>query len=294
MKDAKSSGDTVSPALDRLSAMLERFRVRAHLFHQGPLCGVSRFEAAPGRGFLHVMRRGEMKLTHLPRSGAPRQLAVREPSLLFYPLPFEHHFHHQLADGSDFTCATVDFEGGESHPLVRALPPVTVVPLAQVGGMAQSLQLLFAETEQLRCGSRLLADRLFEVVLIQLLRWLIDHGDNASMPLGLMTGLGHPQIARALVRMHQSPGEPWTLEQLAAAAGMSRSSFAATFKQVVGQTPADHLADWRLGLAKMALRNGRSLKSIAGELGYGSASALSRAFAQKLGQSPRAWLAGQV
>ena len=41
--------------IDRLSSLLERFRVRAHLFHAGPLCGVTHFAARPGRGFLHVL-----------------------------------------------------------------------------------------------------------------------------------------------------------------------------------------------------------------------------------------------
>jgi hypothetical protein len=49
---------TVAPPLDRLSALLERFHVRAHLFHAGPLCGVTNFAAKEGRGFLHVLRRG--------------------------------------------------------------------------------------------------------------------------------------------------------------------------------------------------------------------------------------------
>ena len=63
---------TQAPApFDRLSSLLERFRVRAHLFHSGPLCGVTHFAAAPGRGFLHVLRRGEMVVTHQPQAGPP-------------------------------------------------------------------------------------------------------------------------------------------------------------------------------------------------------------------------------
>ena len=42
--------------VDRLSSLLERFRVHAHLFHAAPLCGVTHFAAQPGRGFLHVLR----------------------------------------------------------------------------------------------------------------------------------------------------------------------------------------------------------------------------------------------
>ena len=275
---------------DRLSSLLERFRVRAHLFHTGPLCGVTHFAAAPGRGFLHVLRRGEMVVTHQPRVGAPERLEVREPTLLFYARPLEHFFHNAPVDGSDFTCAALDFDGGASHPLARALPPLVVLPLSAVEGLQQSLDLLFAETDRLRCGHRVLADRLFEVVLLQLLRWLLDHPGEARMPPGLLTGLADPRLARTLTAVHEAPGQAWSLAQMADQAGMSRSAFAARFKAVVGETPADYLAHWRLTLAQAHLRSGRSIKAIAHELGYANPSALSRVFAQKLGQTPRAWL----
>lgn len=278
------------PSVDRLSSLLERFRVRTHLFHSGPLCGVTHYAALPGRGFLHVLRRGEMVLTHRARSGAPRRIEVREPSLLFYPRPLAHDFHNAPAEGCDFTCAAVEFQGGENHPLARALPPVVVLPLAQVAGLEHTLDLLFAETEQVRCGHRLLADRLFEVLLLQLLRWLLDHPEESGMPSGLLTGLSHPHLAKALVALHERPGEAWTLPRMAAEAGMSRSAFAAAFKLHVGEGPAEYLAQWRLAIVQTELRKGVSLKSAAEQLGYSSTSALSRVFAQKVGASPREWL----
>lgn len=276
--------------VDRLSSLLERFRVRAHLFHAGPLCGVTRFAAEPGRGFLHVMRRGEMVVTHRAQGGVRRRLDVREPSVLFYPRPLAHDFHNAPKDGADFTCATLAFDGGDRHPLVRALPPVVVLPISRVGGLDHTLALLFSETERVRCGQRLLADRLFEVLLLQVLRWLLDHPAENELPTGLLTGLGHPKLARALVAMHERPGEAWTLEAMANCAGMSRSAFAGAFKQHVGETPAEYLARWRLTIAQSLLRGGTSIKSVADQLGYASASSLSRAFTQIFGTSPRAWM----
>jgi AraC-like DNA-binding protein len=279
-----------TPPIDRLSSLLERFRVRAHLFHAGPLCGVTTFAAQPGRGFLHVLRRGEMVVTHAPRSGAPRKIVVNEPTLLFYPRPLAHHFHNAPTEDSDFVCATIDFDGGDAHPLARALPPLVRLPLREVAGLEQSLALLFAETTRVLCGHRLLADRLFEVVLIQLLRWLLDHPEESRLPVGLLTGLGDPQLARVLVGLHDLPGAPWPLERMAQEAGMSRSAFAARFKATVGTTPSDYLAHWRLSIVQARLRSGDSIKAIADELGYANASALSRLFTQKIGMSPRAWL----
>ena len=277
--------------LDRLSGLLERCRVRAHLFHAGPLCGTTHFAAEPGRGFLHVMRRGEMTLSHPADQGTVRQLHVREPSLLFYPRPLAHDFHNAPVEGSDFTCATLEFEGGDAHPLVRALPPLVVLPLAQVEGLESCLGLLFAETGRVQCGQCLMADRLFEVLLMQLLRWMLAHPEASGLPAGLLRGLGHPQLARALVAVHERPGEAWSLERMAAQAGVSRSRFAGLFKDLMGDTPAEYLLGWRLSLACQALRQGQPVKQLADALGYATPSAFSRAFAQRMGCSPREWMA---
>ncbi|MGB4117246.1 MAG: AraC family transcriptional regulator [Polaromonas sp.] len=282
------------PSVDRLAALFQRFRVQAELFHTGALCGVSSFPAKPGRGFLHVLRRGEMVLTHQRGAAVPRRIQLNEPTLMFYPQSWTHEFHNAPAKGCEFTCATLDFEGGSTHPLVRALPPLVLVSLSRVPGLDSCLNLLFAETDNVRCGHRFLADRLFEVVLMQLLRWLLDHPVECGVQSGLIMGLADPALARSLTAMHDQPGAPWSLQAMAEQAGMSRSSFAARFKEVVGATPADYLADWRLTIAKSLLINRRSVKHIADELGYANASALSRVFAQRVGVSPRDWLATTV
>jgi len=276
--------------IDRLSALLERFRVRAHLFHAGALCGVTHFDAQAGRGFLHVLRRGEMVVTHRSRDGVARKVTVTEPTLLFYPRPLAHAFHNAPVDGADFVCATVDFDGGEQHPLARALPPLIVLPLRAVDGIEHTLALLFSETEQLRCGQRILADRMFEVLILQLLRWLLDHPEQADLPTGLLTGLAHPQIAATLTALHERPGEAWSLASMAAVAGMSRSAFAAAFKAETGSTPAEYLTQWRISIAQGLLRRGTAVKVTADQLGYQSAASLSRAFTQVVGVSPREWL----
>lgn len=232
-----------------------------------------------------------MTVTQHDATGLLRRIAVCEPTLLFYPHPLAHPFHQVTEAGAECTCASVHFEGGANHPLVRALPPLLVIPLRAVPGLNSTLDLLFAEADQVRCGHRLLADRLFEVVLIQLLRWLLDHPQEGGIAMGLMSGLSDAALARTLTALHERPGAAWNLEKMARQAGLSRSAFAARFKTLVGATPADYLADWRMALAMRQLAHGQSVKCIAGTLGYANASALSRVFAQRLGLSPRAWLA---
>jgi AraC-like DNA-binding protein len=278
--------------VDRLSSLLERFRVRTRLAHSGVMCGVQKIDQSSGMGFLHVLRAGKVKFKHPNAKDLPKQIELSAPSLIFYPQATTHVIINPPADGASFTCAAVEFDGG--HPVQQALPRLVVLPLNEVDGLHESLDLLFAETERIRCGQRVLADRLFEVVLIQLLRWLLDHPARANVNTGLLVGLSSPQLTRALVAVHDAPAEAWSLERLAEVAGMSRTAFAVKFKEHLGTTPADYVADWRLSLAKVKLREGASLKMLAGELGYASQSALSRVFTARVGQSPTQWLRNQT
>lgn len=293
-KRVQSSRSDAPPApltIDRLSALLDRFRVHASLFHSGALCGTTVFQPQPGRAFLHVLRRGEMEVRHRAGETQMTRFRISEPTVLLYPRPLWHTFVNPPRDGSDLTCATLDFSGGEHHPIVQALPSMLRVPVRAVDGLMPALDLLFGEADRVRCGSRLLADRLFEVVLIQLLRWILDHPEQAGVTSGLILGLSHPRLARALVAVHQSPSDDWSLSKMASVAGMSRSAFADTFKSVTGTTPAAYLTDWRMSLAASMMRSGQQIKTIAAELGFASGSSLAKAFKQRFRASPREWLA---
>lgn len=280
---------TFSASIDRLSALLERFRVRAALFHTGELCGINRFEERPGRAFLHVLRRGEMEVRHFSRGKVHSSLRMTEPALLFYPRPLYHEFVNPPTEGSDFTCATLDFDGGDRNPIVQSLPPFIHVPLSAIEGLEPALDLLFSEADRVRCGSRLLANRLFEVVLIQLLRWIMDHPDDVGVTPGLVMGLADPRLAKCLVALHQHPEEAWSLARMASVSGMSRSAFAIAFRETVGVTPASYLNDWRFCLAMAMLNAGQPLKRIATELGFSGVSSFSKAFRKRLGMSPSEW-----
>ena len=269
---------------DRLNALLDRFAVRARQFHTGPLCGVRRFEVVPGRGFLHILRSGRLTV----RDGAGRR-AVDEPSMLFYPRPHEHVFEAP-GTGVDLACAALEFDGGPDNPLVRALPDVLIVPTAEISGLDATLGLLFHEIDEFRCGHRHVVDRLFEITLIKLLRWLLDNAHRVGVPPGLLGGMSDPRIARALSAVHADPGRAWTLADLAGTAQMSRSAFAARFREVMDCAPHDYLTGWRIVLGQQRLRHGLPVSRVAAELGYTNSS-FSRVFAQRVGRSPRDWLA---
>ncbi|WP_242112721.1 AraC family transcriptional regulator [Luteimonas aquatica] len=268
---------------DRLQALLERFSVRAQMFHAGALCGINDLVPEDGTGQLHLIRSGPVEVSH---GGAGSALHVAAPSLLLYPRPLPHRFVTDAERGADFACAHLRFDGGTAHPIAAALPDVVCLPLDAVAGARDVLALLFEEAFLQRCGRQALLDRLFEVVLIQILRQLMESG---QAQVGMLAGLSHPRLRHALVAMHERPAEDWSLPALAARAGMSRSVFAGAFRDTVGCTPGAYLQRWRIGLAQQALRQGLPLKRIADEVGYGSEAALSRAFKAHSGVSPREW-----
>lgn len=133
-----------------------------------------------------------------------------------------------------------------------------------------------------------MVDRLFAIMLIQVLRHLMETG-QIHRHSGLLAGMSHPKLCKALVAMHEQPAQEWSLEALAHMTGMSRSIFASTFKATVGSTTGVYLQAWWVRLAQKALLQGRQLKVIAGDVGCGSEAALSRAFKAQCGLAPREW-----
>jgi AraC-like DNA-binding protein len=273
--------------VDRLAALLGHFAVSARTFQEGPLCGASTIDGKPPYGQLHLIRRGEVEVRH----GGRVAVRITEPSVLLYPRPMAHRFFTDRERGADFVCAHLSFEGGAANPIATALPPFVCLPLARLEGSETILELLFAEASAQNCGRQVMLDRLFEVLLIQILRQLMGQG---QLKTGMLAGLAHPQLRRALVAMHEQPEKDWTLEELAGVAGMSRSALARSFRETVGDTPGSYLQRWRIGLAQKALLRERSLKLIAQDVGYGSEAALSRAFKMHVGQSPREWRKAQI
>jgi AraC-like DNA-binding protein len=271
---------------DRLEALLNHFAVRARMFHSGALCGINDLPATGDVGQLHLVRSGPITVSH---AGEP-PVHVTDPSLLLYPRPLAHRFVTDAKHGADMACANLQFDGGAANPIASALPRFVCLPLAKIEGADSVLSLLFEEAFHQRCGRHALVDRLFEVVLIQVLRHLMEAGSIRS---GMLAGMAHPKLRNALIAMHEQPAKEWSLEALAETAGMSRSVFADSFRDVVGSTSGAYLQSWRVSLAQQALRQGRPLKMIAIDVGYGSEAALSRAFKAQSGLAPREWKQAQ-
>ncbi len=274
--------------MDRLAHLLEHFALRARVFHSGLVCGSELFDASDSTGHLHVLRAGVVELQDSRGECLQR---LDRPSLAFYPRPLAHRLATPPGESAELVCASVAFGQGDADPLSAALPNPLVLALEEAPALAGLLQLLFDEAFGQRCGRSVALDRLSELLVLHLLRIAMSGGGPR---IGVLAGLADPRLAKALVAMHARPAESWTLQQLAECAGMSRARFALHFQQVLGQTPMDYLAGWRVGLAMAELRRGRPVGQAAQQVGYASASALARVFSARVGASPLQWLRAQA
>lgn len=272
---------------DPLANLLSHFSLHAGVFYTGNICGVHDFAQDRLRGHIHLIKSGAVRLI-----GARRQtLQIDTPTLIFLPRPDTHRLLADSLKGADVLCATVQFGGGGSNPVTDSLPDVVLVPLSELAGIEAVLTLLFDEAFARLAGRQAILDRLCEVLMIQMLRHCIANGLTQG---GTLAGLADARLARTLMALHSDVARAWNLPAMAAVAGMSRARFALRFHALIGQTPADYLASMRVMAAQRLLKQGHSLKTVAFDVGYGSASALARAFSRKVGASPTDWLVEQA
>jgi AraC-like DNA-binding protein len=146
------------------------------------------------------------------------------------------------------------------------------------------------ETRQPGHGSEFIIMRLMELLFVEILR--NKTFQVAPQQTGLIAGLADPVTARALSAMHKDVAHNWTVASLARICGVSRSTFATRFREIVGTGPIEYLAHWRIALAKDELRRGsRSIGEIALTIGFQSSSAFSTAFTRAVGSSPKRFAA---
>lgn len=149
--------------------------------------------------------------------------------------------------------------------------------------LATLVQLVGDESRAQRPARDIVMARLLEVLLIEALR---STGTSAPSP-GLLRGLSDPKLSLALRRLHEHPAAPWSVAQLASAAGMSRSTFFEGFGRAVGMPPMEYLLTWRMALAKQLLRQQLlAISEIAERVGYSSVSSFGVAFTRHVGMPP--------
>lgn len=266
--------------MNNLNEILDLHTFCAEVNFNGMLNGTKHFGQ---NGQLHFLVSGKMRLI---RPGKPEILMDR-PSFVLLPKGTVHQLVTIGDEPVKLVSASVSFKISRTSLIIDSLPEIVYLLIDKSCSLSCTVQLLIREVFSQRFGREVIVNKLGELFMLQVLRYATEQG---SLYEGALAAMNHPQMCKVIEAIHNSPGEHWTLNELASIAAMSRSKFAEVFKNLVGQTPNDYLTDLRLAKAQKLLQLNKPVNYIANEVGYEHGSALVRVFKKKLGVSPRQWL----
>ncbi len=193
-------------------------------------------------------------------------------------------------------CGYLACDARLARMLLKGLPAIVKVNLrgSDAGAWLEaSIRYALAETRSPRPGGAGVLAKLSEVLFIEVLRLYMNQQSEGRT--GWLAGLGDRIVGGALNALHKAPAQAWTLEDLARAAGTSRSVLAERFQHLVGTSPIQYLTEWRMLLASNLLRRSNApLTQIAEDVGYQTDAAFSRAFRREFGTPPATWRRSQA
>lgn len=188
-------------------------------------------------------------------------------------------------------CVFLRSDGIVFNPILGGLPPLLVVRKdAERDGdwIHINADRIVQEATVTRVGGACLFARLTELLCVEILRRHLTATEDGQT--GCLAALADRHVAAALACFHTHPGREWSLQEVAARAGVSRTALIDRFRRVLAVPPMRYLTRWRLQLAAEALCSSqKSAAQIAEEVGYGSDVAFSRAFKRETGIAPAAW-----
>lgn len=269
--------------MDPLSAFFERIHLKGSLFYAGKVDDVLHIDKPDGTAFLHILEQGGIDLV---RAGHP-PIPVEQPSLLLCPGSCRYRLRNSMAGGAPILCASYQLGPAIGKTLPFGVTDTIIFPFDEVAAVLPVIRILLDEFRGEAAGRNKGLNALFEYILILLVRHAIA---REAISAGVLCAIADVQVGRALTAIHDSPEEAWTVERLAALAGMSRSRFAARFSELLGVAPIAYLASWRLRRAQELMRDGVALKVVASSAGFSSQPTFTRAFSNEMGISPGEWL----
>lgn len=194
----------------------------------------------------------------------------------------------QAIEDTRLTCGVLGFDHVAGQKLVSQLPQIIHIKSddnALPPQLQAMIQLMEQEATTLAPGGETVMAHLADIIVIQAIRYWISHAPEASK--GWLGALQDPKLGKALAAIHGDPASNWTVDSLAAQAGMSRSGFSARFTEVIGTSVKHYLTEWRMHLARMRIMQSPvTLTELAEELGYQSEAAFSRAYKRVFGVPP--------
>lgn len=282
---------------DPLSSVLTRLELQAEIYVDGAFCGSWAVDTSGSRKMpFHIIGAGQAWL-HM---GSQAE-CLEQGDLVFFPRDAQHILSSSaqapssaevnqspsgLGDTTRLICGFFEFHNRASWPLLDALEEAVVVKSQDAASTACNALVGFMvdELNQRDAGYFSAVNRLAELLFLQLLRQQIRRG---HLNTGLLKALFDPAISRALALIHQQPEQRWTLQSLAEASALGRSSFAKRFHDMVGLPAMQYLTAWRMQDATQFLTDSDfSLWEVAERCGYESEVAFRKAYKKHTGVTP--------
>jgi AraC-like DNA-binding protein len=307
-----------SPWSDDLSVLLERINVRSVVYCLSDLGAPWGFRVdGSATAKFHLVLDGQATLT-LDDPGATRvTLAAGELVLLAHGTghlmqdrgdsparPLENILADSPSDQAGrFTyggagsrtsllCGGFALASGLPENLLSLLPPLLVLDVAGTGGspwtrwLEPAFLLLREEGARDAPGGTAIMAKIADVFLTEIVRRYLCGLDDVTATVPPVAGRD-PAVGTALTLLRSQPGAAWTVAGMARKVDMSRTAFAARFRQLVGEPPMSYLARVRLGHAAGYLSTtDMTVRQIARLVGYENEASLSKAFRRAFGHAP--------
>lgn len=244
-------------------------------------------------GDVAVIPHGEPHVvSSAPRMRAEPDIAAHQRPKDVSKLPFKLRTGAEGATDAHLICGFFTCDVRPFNPLLESLPRFMRIgrgtSAATDALLEHFLRLASAENVERRAGAQSVLNKLSELMFIEAIRTYMDQLSSANT--GWLSGLRDPLVGRALSLLHAQPARSWTLDELAAECGASRSGLVGRFTQLMGYPPIQYLTRWRMQLAaKYLTERGAKIAAVAQQVGYDSEAAFSRAFKKFSGQSPSEW-----
>ncbi|WP_280480455.1 AraC family transcriptional regulator [Nocardia cyriacigeorgica] len=217
--------------------------------------------------------------------GELRRIGAGQTAIVCGPEPFT--FTDTPGPGSTeptvLMVGSYDVRAEVPQRLLRVLPRVAVVTDAE--DCEPLREYLQAQLTLSGPGRQIVLDRMLDWLLVCTLREWFDRPE--AEPPAWYRALGDDVVGPALAALHADPARAWSTAELAATAGVARTTFTTRFTAAVGQSPAAYLTEWRLTLAADLLAHSElTVAAIARRVGYADAFGFSSAFKRVRGMSP--------
>jgi AraC-like DNA-binding protein len=196
----------------------------------------------------------------------------------------------RMGDGGETTSVYCGFLASTTpdNMLLRSLPAIMVIGLDDARDSTWIKRTLEFAVHGLSSESPEMVGKLAEGLFAEAVRRYID-----ALPpeeAGWLAGLRDTAVGRTIALIHERYAEALSLEALAREAGVSKTVLGDRFRALLGESPMQYCARWRMHIAADMLRHDRhNASNVAYSVGFNSEAAFNRAFKREYGLPPAAW-----